>query len=60
MISDRITYTDNILDEIVISDCMVHLEHTDDEYYWMGIYKNGDQIASLYIEGTVGIIDGGI
>ena len=31
------------IDEIVIHDCMVHVEQMDDNCWWIGIYKEADQ-----------------
>jgi hypothetical protein len=32
------------VDEFIVHNCTVHLEQMSDTSYWMGIYKDGDEL----------------
>lgn len=57
MTEERVTYSNGVLDEIVIEDCMIHLEQMSDAFYWAAVYKDGRQVAVLHIYGTVTVME---
>lgn len=44
---DRIlwNYGRETVDEIVVHDCIFHIEQMADDSYWIGIYKGDDHLA---------------
>lgn len=55
MTGDRILWNEGreTVDEIVVHNCIVHLEQMSDQSYWMGIDKPGGKslMVNLWVEG---------
>lgn len=45
---ERITHDERGLDEIVIHDCMIHVERMGDGLYWAGIYRDGKRVTFVF------------
>ena len=57
MAEERVTYSDGVLDEIVVENCIIHIEDMGDEFYWIGIYKGDKQVVTLNIFGRVEVVE---
>lgn len=63
--SDRIQYDGDQLDEVVLSDCMFHIERMGHHGWWMAAYRDGKRISFWFsmshepvVEMDCGQVDG--
>jgi hypothetical protein len=55
---DRITAQGGDIDEIVLTNVMVHLERMTDQRYYLGVYGVGEGETGLLVQSSVAVAPG--